>query len=314
MRKKKSCIIYGGGGFIGSHISEELLNDGYEVSVFDKLYFDKRNISAFRNRVNVIEGDFYNEKDIKKSLKDQDIVFHLVSSTLPENSNLNPAYDVETNLIATIKMLDRCREYKVSKVIFISSGGTVYGIPEKIPTPETFCGKPICSYGIVKKTIEDYLFMYNRLYGLDYNVFRLANPYGERQNPFVAQGVIPVFLMKILKKETIDIWGDGSVTRDYIYIKDAVDCLLKSLKVSSREKLFNLGSGRGYSLNEIIEIMKAVTGMKPKVKYQHGRDVDVPVNILNSSLAKKTFNWKPKTEIEKGIYKTFYYLKENYDG
>lgn len=312
--KKKKCIIYGGGGFIGSHISEELLNQGYEVTVFDKLYFDKRNISAFRNRVNVIEGDFYNEKDIKKSLKGQDIVFHLVSSTLPANSNLNPAYDVETNLIATIKMLDRCREYKVSKVVFISSGGTVYGIPEKIPTPEKYFGNPICSYGIVKKTIEDYLYMYNRLYRLDYNVFRLANPYGERQNPFVAQGVIPVFLMKILKKETINIWGDGSITRDYIYIKDAVDCLLKSLKISSKDKLFNLGSGRGYSLNEILEIMKKVTGLKPKVKYQHGRDVDVPVNILNSSLAKKTFNWKPKTEIEKGIYKTFYYLKENYDG
>lgn len=314
MKKSKNCIIYGGGGFIGSHICEELLNDGYEVTVFDKLYFDKRNISAFRNRVNVIEGDFYNEKDIKKSLKGQDIVFHLVSSTLPANSNLNPAYDVETNLIATIKMLDRCRDYKVSKVIFISSGGTVYGIPGKIPTPETFCGNPICSYGIVKKTIEDYLYMYHRLYGLDYNVFRLANPYGERQNPFVAQGVIPVFLMKILKNETINIWGDGSITRDYIYIKDAVDCLLKSLKVSTKKKLFNLGSGRGYSLNEILDIMKKVTEVKPKVKYQRGRDIDVPVNILNSNLAKKTFNWKPKTEIEKGIYKTFYYLKENYDG
>lgn len=314
MKKSKNCIIYGGGGFIGSHICEELLNQGYEVTVFDKLYFDKRNISAFRNRVNVIEGDFYNEKDIKKSLKGQDIVFHLVSSTLPANSNLNPAYDVETNLIATIKMLDRCRDYKVSKVIFISSGGTVYGIPGKIPTPETFCGNPICSYGIVKKTIEDYLYMYHRLYGLDYNVFRLANPYGERQNPFVAQGVIPVFLMKILKNETINIWGDGSITRDYIYIKDAVDCLLKSLKVSTKKKLFNLGSGRGYSLNEILDIMKKVTEVKPKVKYQRGRDIDVPVNILNSNLAKKTFNWKPKTEIEKGIYKTFYYLKENYDG
>jgi UDP-glucose 4-epimerase len=312
MKKRKNCIIYGGGGFIGSHICEELLNDGYNVSVFDKLYFDKRNISSFRNRVKVIEGDFYNEKDIKKSLKGQDIVFHLVSSTLPANSNLNPAYDVETNLIATIKMLDRCREYRVSKVIFISSGGTVYGIPEKVPTPETFCGKPICSYGIVKKTIEDYLFMYNRLYGLDYNVFRLANPYGERQNPFVAQGVIPVFLMKLLKRETINIWGDGSITRDYIYIKDAVDCMLKSLEVKSRDKLFNLGSGRGYSLNEILDTMKKVTGIKPKVKYLHGRDIDVPVNILNIRHAKKTFNWKPKTGLELGIYKTYHYLKENY--
>jgi len=309
---KKKVIIYGGGGFIGSHIAEELLNNGYEVTVFDKLYFDKGNISAFRNRIKIIEGDFYNEKDINKSLKGHDIVFHLVSSTLPASSNLNPSYDVETNLIATLKLLDKCREYRTSKVIFISSGGTVYGVPEKIPTPESYSGNPICSYGIVKKTIEDYLYMYNKLYGLDYYVFRLANPFGERQNPFVAQGVIPVFLMKILKRETIHIWGDGNIVRDYIYIKDAVDCLLKSLITKSEKKLFNLGSGRGYSLNKLLGYMGEITGLKPKIKYQHGRDVDVPVNILNSNLAKKVFKWKPGTEIKKGIYKTYYYLKDNY--
>lgn len=305
----KKTIIYGGGGFIGSHIAEGLIAEGYDVTIFDKLNFDKRNIDHLGKKIKVLEGDFHNEIELKKSIKNAGIVFHLVSSTLPASSNQNPIYDAETNLISTLRLLGECVKHKIEKIIFISSGGTVYGIPEELPIKESHHRRPICSYGIIKKTIEDYLYMYNKLYKLDYLVFRLSNPYGERQNPFVAQGVIPVFLRKMIQKETIEIWGDGKVTRDYIYIKDVVKAIIKTMNKQTSGSVYNLGSGIGFTLNELIEKMKNQTGIIPKVRYQKGRDVDVPKNILDVKLLENEINWKPEVAIEEGIKITFEYLK-----
>ncbi|MEZ4824386.1 MAG: NAD-dependent epimerase/dehydratase family protein [Ignavibacteria bacterium] len=230
MQSKERCLVLGGGGFIGSHLTEELLNSGYDVTVFDKLNFSRKNISGFPDRIKISEGDFNNEIDIENAMDGADYVFHLVSSTLPASSNENPAYDVETNLISSLNLFQKCVERKIKKVIFLSSGGTVYGIPESVPVSESNNTNPICSYGIVKKAIEDYLFMFQKIYGLDYFVFRLSNPYGERQNPLAAQGAIPVFMNNAIEDRQINIWGDGEVVRDYIYIKDAVKVLADSLK------------------------------------------------------------------------------------
>ena len=311
-KSKEKCLVLGGGGFIGSHLSEQLINAGYDVVVFDKLNFSKKNISHIKNNISVIEGDFSNEVDIIRSLKDIDYVFHLVSTTLPVSSNKNPIYDVETNLISSLRLLDESLKNDVKKVIFISSGGTVYGIPKSIPIKENHPRQPICSYGIIKKTIEDYLYMYNLLHGLNYNVFRLSNPYGERQNPLGIQGAIPVFLGKIVRNEQIDIWGDGSVTRDYIYIKDAVEVLVRSLEIDSKEQVFNLGSGAGRSINQLIDVMKEVTGKNIKPKYEEARKLDVPVNVLDVDLVESVFSWKPSTNLKTGITKTYNYIKDHF--
>lgn len=305
----KKCIVYGGGGFIGSHLSEELLNNGYDVTIFDKINFSKDNIQKFKDKVKIIEGDFNNEYDLLSSLDGIDYIFHLVSSTLPASSNDNPGYDAESNLVSTLKLLQDVVKRKIKKIVFISSGGTVYGVPQTIPIPETHSRQPICSYGIIKKTIEDYLYMYNYLYGLDYTVFRLANPYGERQNPLYAQGLIPVFIKKILLDEEIVIWGDGSIRRDYVYIKDAVVPIVQSLESKSEYNVFNLGSGIGYSVNELLEMIKTATKLNTKVSYTKGRKLDVPVSILDISLIKKEMNYSPKTNINKGIEITYNYLK-----
>lgn len=305
----KNCIIYGGGGFIGSHLAEGLLGKGYNVTIFDKINFSKENIKGFRDKVKIIEGDFKNEYDLLSSLEGIDFVYHLVSSTLPASSNDNPVYDAESNLVSTLKMLQDVVKRKIKKVVFVSSGGTVYGVPQTTPIKESHPRQPICSYGIIKKTIEDYLYMYNHLYGLDYSVFRLANPYGERQNPLYAQGAIPVFLKKIILGEEIVIWGDGSVRRDYVYIKDAVSPLLDSLNSKTKYRVFNLGSGEGISLNELIEKMKKITGQSVKVKYTEGRKLDVPVSVLDISLIKKEMGYDPKTNMDKGMEVTYKYLK-----
>lgn len=310
MPKKDRCLIYGGGGFIGSHLAERLIDTGFDVTVFDKLNFSRKNIQDFSEKVHITEGDFNNEIDLKNSLGGIDYVFHLVSSTLPATSNENPVYDAETNLISSLKLIKECIDSGIKKIIFLSSGGTVYGIPESTPIKEDDLANPICSYGIIKKTIEEYLYMYEKICGLDYFVFRLSNPYGERQNPHAAQGVIPVFINNAITGETINIWGNGEVVRDYIYIKDAVRVLADSIKIKSDSKIFNLSSGKGLSLNQIIELIKEISGREIKVEYKKGRKIDVPVNILDNSLARKTFSWRPETEIKKGIELTYKYLEK----
>ncbi len=309
--KKGSCLILGGGGFIGSHLTEKLLAGGYEVTIFDKVNFSKQNVSQFTENIKITEGDFNNGIDIKKSLRNIEYVYHLVSSTLPASSNDNPIFDAETNLISTLRLLKECVNNILKKVIFLSSGGTVYGVPEKIPISENDATNPICSYGIIKRTIEQYLFMFEKIYGLDYFVFRLSNPYGERQNPLAAQGVIPVFINKIINNETLEIWGDGVVVRDYIYVGDAVNVLSDSLGITSNQKILNLSSGCGYSINEIIEIIKTISKKKVHVQYLKGRNVDVPVNILDNNLVKKIFEWMPETKIEDGIKLVYNHLSES---
>ncbi len=304
------CLIYGGGGFIGSHLAEQLLASGYSVSIFDKTNFSRKNISGFIEKVNIIEGDFNNEIDITNSLNNIDYVYHLVSSTLPATSNDNPVYDVETNLISSLKLIKECLDKKIKKIIFLSSGGTVYGIPENIPLKEDHPANPICSYGIIKKTIEEYLFMHEKIHGLDYYVFRLSNPYGERQNPHAAQGAIPVFINNVIHGQTINVWGNGEVVRDYLYIKDAVKVLVKALSVNNKNKIFNLSSGTGLSLNQIIGLIEEISGKKADIVYKEGRSIDVPVNILDNTLVKKTFEWNPSTCIRDGITFTYNYLSK----
>lgn len=308
---KERCIVFGGGGFIGSHLCEQLLAKNYNVRVFDKLNFSRKNISEFSDNVEISEGDFNNESDLKNSLEGVDYVFHLVSSTLPETSNMNPVYDAETNLISSLRLFRECVERNIRKVIFLSSGGTVYGIPVTIPINEDHPMHPICSYGIIKKTIEDYLFMFGKLYGLNYMVFRLSNPYGERQNPNAAQGAVPVFMNKALNDEEITVWGEGDIVRDYLYIRDAVKVLADSLKIQTDKRIFNLSSGEGHTINELIELIGKVSDKKMKVKYHRARKIDVPVNILDNTLVKSSFSWKPETSFEEGLKLTCNYLKNN---
>ena len=161
-------------------------------------------------------------------LPQMDMVFHLVSTTVPKTSNDDPAFDVMSNVVETIYLLEQCAKGKVKKIVFVSSGGAVYGTPAALPVPEDSPEKPESSYGITKLAIEKYLELFHRLYGLNYVILRPSNPYGERQNPDGDQGVIAVFLGKIAKGQAIDIWGDGSNVKDYVYIGDLIDGIYKA--------------------------------------------------------------------------------------
>jgi UDP-glucose 4-epimerase len=303
-----NCLILGGGGFIGSHVADMLLKRGYRVTIFGKRNSKKTNLAHILDRVKIIEGDFNNDVDVRQSLDRIDYVFHLISGTLPATSNDNPIYDIEINLVNTIRLLNASVERGVKKIIFVSSGGTVYGTPTHIPISEQHPTHPISSYGVVKKAIEDYLFMYHTLYGLDYTVLRLSNPYGERQNIFGVQGAVAVFLRKALNGEPIEIWGDGNTVRDYVYIGDVAEAFVNALETTTAEKIFNIGSGDGRSLNDIINLISTIHGRRIEVKYLPPRRVDIPVNILDISLARTHLNWQPTTPFQDGVKRFYNYL------
>jgi UDP-glucose 4-epimerase len=307
----RNCIIYGGGGFIGSHITDELLKHNYRITVFDLINSSRKNVRHVLGKIDFIEGDFTNKVDIRKSMKGQDYAIHLVSTTLPSSSNLNPNYDVETNLVTTINFLEEAVKQKIKKVIFISSGGTVYGNPLKIPIKEDHPTDPKCSYGIIKLTIEKYLYLYKELKGLKYKILRLSNPFGERQNPRLNQGLIAHLLYRIKHHKTIEIWGDGSVVRDFFYIKDGARAVYKALVDKSGVDLFNISSSKGYSIKQILEKFRKVLKLEFDVKYTSAREFDVPVNILDNRLAGKILNWKPETNFDEALKRTWRHILEN---
>ena len=304
----KKCLILGGAGFIGSHIVDALLSRGHNVRVFDRPQIDTTNLAGVISEIEFISGDFAHASDMQKALEGIDTVIHLVSTTIPASSNEAPVYDVESNIVGTVRMLTLAKAAGVKKIIFASSGGTVYGVPLQIPTPETHTHNPICSYGIAKLAIEKYLHLFHHLHGLDYVILRIANPYGPRQNPSGGLGAVTVFLSKVLNAEPITIWGNGEVARDYFYVDDLISAFIKVIENSTPSKIYNIGGARAYSLNEILTVIQKVTGEKVVVNYSAPRSLDVPMNYLDVSLASNELGWEPKVFLEQGISLTFDWL------
>mgnify|MGYP001595638612 FL=1 len=185
------------------------------------------------------------------------------------------------------------RQQGVKKIVFISSGGTVYGNSVQCPISETDATDPVCSYGISKLSIEKYLHLFYHLHGLDYVVLRAANPFGERQNPRSGQGAVATFLWKFLRQEPIEIWGDGNISRDYFYISDLVSAILTAIEEKTPSKLYNIGSGVPHSLNKLVNFMQRVTGRTKVVQYSPARKLDVATNFLDISRAQKELHWQP---------------------
>ncbi len=306
------CLILGGCGFIGSHVADALLRQGYKIRIFDRLNIRKENVVHLLGNVEVFEGDFVNMHDVEKALEGMDIVLHFVSSTVPQSSQTNPVFDVETNVIPTVNLLDLCVKKRIRKILFASSGGTVYGMADKMPITETDPTNPICAYGISKLMIEKYLHLYRYHHGLDYVTLRFSNPYGERQSPNSVQGAVPVFLGRVKKGEPITVWGDGSVERDFLYIGDLAEASVKALESNSPTRIFNIAYGKTTSINCLITTIRKVTGQRVVVNYVSARKFDLKKVELDTSAAKEVLGWSPKTSLEEGIEKTWKWIDETH--
>ena len=250
------------------------------------------------------------EEEIKKN--EVSHIVHLASSTLPKSSNEDMKYDITSNVIGTLSLLEVAVKCGVKKLVYLSSGGTIYGPDVSTPIDEDHPTNPICSYGIGKLAVEKYLNLFQHLHGLDYVALRAANPYGPGQNPAGGQGLIANFLHKILTQQTIEIWGDGSIVRDYFYISDLVDLIKVSLE-SEVSGIFNAGSGAGASINQVLTLLEETLGASTNIAFQPHRHFDVPKIILDCSAAGRVFDWRAKTSLQDGVsrFADWYRYRQN---
>lgn len=309
--KMANIIILGAAGFIGTNLILELAkNRNNIITAVDTKweYLEHIKFFSFPN-VKFYICDFYADSDYDEILFGQDIVYHLVSTTIPANSNKNIFQEFNQNVVMSISLFDACIRQGVKKVLFMSSGGTVYGKDFICPVTEKCITNPISSYGLQKLTIEKLLYLYNYMHGMDYRIIRLANPYGPYQRPNGILGAVTTFIYKAMKKEEIVVYGDGSVVRDFIYIDDVVDGIINISEYKGEEKIFNLGSGHGISIGQLLTMVSNSLDLPLRIRYERARAVDVPVNILDVSRYEKVFHMKAeKTFLDEGIKKTAKYL------
>jgi UDP-glucose 4-epimerase len=300
-------LVLGGSGFLGSHIVDKFLAEQHDVVVYD-LYPERFRRSPAGIKFHT--GDFGNVGALDELISTGfDSVIHCVSTTTPKSSNESPEFDIQSNVIGTLYLLDICVKHNVGKLVFLSSGGTIYGdIGDKDMVDETHAVRPMCSYGVSKLTIEHYLDVYRHLRGLDYVALRLSNPFGERQSPLRALGALTVFLHRTLKGQNIEIWGDGRVTRDFIYVGDVADAVYLAT-VNPISGVFNVGTGTGLSLREILSEINETIGQLPAVTWLPSRSFDVPRIVLNATKLKNETNWRCKTPLKDGVAITADWLR-----
>ncbi|GFI15961.1 dTDP-4-dehydro-6-deoxyglucose reductase [Lachnospiraceae bacterium] len=304
-------LVLGSTGFIGKNIIRNILNNGNdELFLFDKKKFEYElgfPDEKIKN-CHMICAEFCMATDFETLTKDIDIVYHLISTTLPNTPMQRVAAGLEENVVVTSLLLEACVKNKVKKIIFLSSGGTVYGLSKEFPFREDSITTPISAYGLQKVAIEKLIYLYGYTYGIDYRIVRLANPYGRYQSPNGIQGVITTFIFRALHNEEICVYGNGEIIRDYIYIDDAVNAIQNIVKYQGEYKTFNVGSGIGTSINEVIQVIEKIMKKKLWVCYKDGRKADVPINILNIDRYKKNIGRLIYVPLEEGVRKTARFL------
>jgi UDP-glucose 4-epimerase len=292
-------VVLGGCGFLGSHICRELVRNGHAVRVFGKSYSER--IGDIAGEVELVEGDIADTGDVLGALRGAETVFHLVHTTVPGSSMADPSYDVESNVAASVRWLSRLGETGVRRIIFVSSGGTVYGVPRSKLINERHPTDPISSYGVTKLALEKYVAMYATLTGVDYLILRPSNVYGEGQHLHHGQGLIGVLIDRALRGEPLEIWGTGESLRDYLYIADFISAVRRLLSYEGPQRVFNVSSGEGRSVLDIVGIIGRQLGELPELRHVPSRSFDVPANVLDSALLRKEVGWEPQFGLEQGI-------------
>ncbi len=309
MNNASRLVVLGGCGFIGSHLCRELVSEGRRVRIFDKLYADRNLIRDLAGEIEVVEGDAARADDVLAALEGAETVFHLVHTTVPGSSMADPSYDVESNVAASVRWLSQIGQTSVRRVIFISSGGTVYGIPQRNPIDEQHPTDPISSYGITKLALEKYVAMYAAAAGIDYLILRPSNVYGEGQRLQIGQGVIGVLIDRALRGQELEVWGTGDSLRDYIYIADFIVAVLSLLTYTGSFRIFNVSGGKGHSVQDILGILQRQLGRLPKIRYEPARGFDVPANVLDASLLRAEVGWEPRVQLEEGVERVIQWLR-----
>jgi UDP-glucose 4-epimerase len=306
--KKMRVLVTGGAGFIGSNIADALIEKGHSVVIVDNL--SSGNIKNINKKAGFYKVDIADKKRIPEIFKREkiDVVIHHAAQIDVRKSVADPAFDAGVNVLGTLNLLEAARQNGIKKVIFASSGGTIYGECAKNPPDESFPGNPISPYGITKYTVEFYLKFYAAIYGMKYTALRYANVYGPRQDPHGEAGVVAIFSSRMLAGEPLTIFGNGRQTRDYVFVGDVVRANLAALTAGDNETI-NIGTTKLTSVNELFREMAGIIGYEKKPVYKPARAGEIMKSFLNNKKAKKKLNWQPQVALKDGLSTTIEYFK-----
>lgn len=300
-------LVTGGAGFIGSHVVDAYLDSGYEVVVVDDLSTGR--LSNLNPAATFYEMDIRSPQLSEVFEREQpDYVNHHAAQMDVRRSVADPLFDAEVNIQGSINLFECARKYGVKNLVYISSGGAVYGEPEYLPCDEDHPVKPICQYGASKHTVEHYLYIYQKLYGLNYVILRYANVYGPRQDPLGEAGVVAIFTGRMLSGKQVVINGDGRQERDFVYVADCARANLLALQDSNLNQAFNLGSGQGTSINQIFALLKDITQFPRAEVHGPAKLGETRRIFLDASRAKRELNWAPEIGLKEGLEKTVAYF------
>lgn len=301
-------IVTGGAGFIGSHVVDLFITQGYDVVVIDDLSTGRTsnlNPAAKFYKMDIRDPKIREVFEAEKP----DYVSHHAAQMDVRRSVAQPLFDADVNILGSINLIEAAKAVNLKRFIYISTGGAVYGEPERVPVEETDPINPICQYGASKHTVEHYLFMYHYNYGLNYTVLRYPNVFGPRQDPYGEAGVVAIFTGKMMAGEQVVINGDGKQTRDFVYVGDCARANLLVATVEHTPGIYNIGWGLPTSVNDIFSTLAKVTNYTIPVQYGPAKLGETRHIYLNASKARKDLGWKPTISLEEGLTKTVEYFK-----
>lgn len=307
-------LVTGGAGFIGSHVVDFYIKEGHDVLIVDNLSSGRReNINPRAKFEEVDIRDFEELKKVFDAFKPE-IVNHHAAQISVVYSMQNPKLDIDINIKGTLNLLELTREFKVKKFIFASTGGALYGEPEKLPCDEAHPILPLAPYGIDKEAAEHYIRIYSNAYKLDYVILRYANVYGPRQDPFGEAGVVAIFTERMLEDKECFIFGNGEQKRDFVFVEDVANANLLALKYTPQNDtlpIFNIGTGKLTSVNNLFKTLSNLLGYKKEPVYKPKREGEVFEISLDSKKAKKHLKWEPIYSLNKGLEITVNWFKQH---
>lgn len=307
-----NILVTGGAGFIGSHLVRHLLAEGSKVTVIDNLS------TGLKANLPEDEGLTFIQADVDSEIMENtvltggfDAVVHLAAQTMVNISIDDPLNDAKLNITNTVRLLEAVRRAKIGRIVFASTAAAYGNVPEaELPVRESRTLDPMSFYGLSKVTVEKYLDMYHKCFGLEYVVLRFANVYGERQGDGGEGGVISIFAKRIANGQDITIFGDGEQTRDFIYAGDIADGIIAALHTNQTNVIYNLSTQTETSLRQLVHVLSDISGSKIRPKYGPERAGDIYKSMLSNERAQIGLNWNSKVTLEDGLSRTYQHFVE----